>query len=191
MWEWLWNFFKKNMSFDLVATCVIVLILIYFLVTTEKKTYKFQGLNGIQVPQEFIQARPKTQKPKRVNKMEERCRDIFQNIFKRPFKSVRPDFLKNPVTKKNLELDGYCETIYTPLGKGIAFEYDGMQHSHYNPHFHKGGVDEFVYQTKKDSFKDQKCKEMGILLIRIPYYVVTEDLEKYIRDKLVKKGMRI
>jgi len=179
------------MSFDLVMTCIIVLILIYFLCTTEKKTYRFQGLNGLHVSQQYIAARPLPEKKGRFNKMEEKCRKIFQDIFQKPFNSVRPDFLKNPVTKKNLELDGFCPNVYTSLGKGLAFEYDGIQHSKYSPHFHRNGAQEFIYQTKKDSFKDQRCKERGILLIRIPHYVIENDLETYIKQKLRNKGMKV
>lgn len=189
MWNWVYEFFKKNMSFDLVITCIIVLIILYFLCTTEKKTYEFQGLGEVKVTQEYIAARPRKES-KRKHKMEEKCRAIFEDIFKRMFNSVRPDFLKNPVTKKNLELDGFCPDIYTPIGKGIAFEYDGVQHAKFSPHFHKEEQD-FIYQTKKDSFKDRRCKERGILLIRIPHYVIEADLEKFIKQKLRNKGMKV
>ena len=39
---------------------------------------------------------------KKQFKSEERCREIFEGIFKKPFPSVRPDWLKNPQTKQNL-----------------------------------------------------------------------------------------
>lgn len=131
----------------------------------------------------------KPKKAPRVNKHEERCREIFEDLFGTKFKSVRPDWLANPVTKKNLELDGFAPDIRTKLGRGLAFEYDGEQHARYNKHFHKGGPEEFIYQTKKDSWKDMKCKEKGVLLIRIPHYVVFQDLERYIKQRLVKEGL--
>jgi len=133
----------------------------------------------------------KPKKEKKVNQHEERCREIFQNIFRAKFKSVRPDWLKNPVTNSNLELDGFNANIPTKLGKGLAFEYDGVQHAEYNKHFHRKGPEEFVYQTKKDSWKDKRCKEMGILLIRIPHFIVFHDLERYIKQKLDKEGVRV
>lgn len=123
------------------------------------------------------------------NKHEEKCRDIFQDTFKAPFKSVRPDWLKNPVTGKNLELDGFNKDIKTPVGTGLAFEYDGEQHAKYNRHFHRKGPIEFEYQVKKDTWKDLKCKERGILLMRIPHYIDYYDLESYIKDKLRTLGI--
>lgn len=130
----------------------------------------------------------KKKKPK-LNKHEERCREIFQKIYNYRFKSIRPKWLKNPVTGKNLELDGYCPYIATPLGRGLAFEYDGKQHATYVPHFHRHGPQEFLYQYKKDSWKDLKCKHEGVMLVRIPHMVIYEDLERYITNKLHKLGM--
>lgn len=134
---------------------------------------------------------PQRQPRLRVNKSEERCREIFEQIFNKPFPSVRPDFLKNPSTKRNLELDGYCPDIITPMGKGLAFEYDGIQHHQPTRHFHGNNPYEFVYQVQKDRFKDSKCREMGILLIRIPHYIPYHDLERNIRNKLKQHKVKI
>lgn len=124
-------------------------------------------------PQNYLYQQPK----KKVNKTEEICRDIFEKIFKKKFPSVRPVFLKNPVTGHNLELDGYCEELK------LAFEYDGVQHAEFNKHFHKR-PNEFIYQIKKDDFKSKKCKIEGIDLIRIPHYIHKESLEDYIKKEI-------
>lgn len=121
----------------------------------------------------------------RWNKHEERCREIFQDIFHRPFPSVRPDFLINTITGEPLELDGYCEDIPTPIGRGLAFEYDGSQHSKFTPFFHKNPY-QFAYQVKKDAIKSQICEKRRILLIRIPSFVAYHDLDRYIRQKLAQ-----
>ena len=89
---------------------------------------------------------------------EEKCRKIFQDLFKKEFRSVRPDWLKNPWTYQNLELDGYNPDIVTTLGKGLAFEYDGVQHSRFTPLFHSC-VGDFEYQVMKDSLKDEMCRD--------------------------------
>lgn len=137
------------------------------------------------------ETKPSIKKPeKRINKTEEKCRTIFENIFKVEFKTIRPDWLKNPVPNgKNLELDGFNPTIKTPIGQGLAFEYDGEQHSKYNKHFHRSGPMEFVYQTKKDTWKDMKCKEKKIILIRIPHFILSHDLERYIKEKINRLGI--
>jgi hypothetical protein len=119
--------------------------------------------------------------PKRGEwKNENRCRDIIQKIFQKEFKSVRPDFLKNPVTGKNLELDCYNEELK------LAFEIDGVQHAKYTPYFHRGGVAQFEYDLKKDDFKTKKCKLEGVDLIRIPHFILPNNLEDYIRKEIDK-----
>ncbi len=127
-------------------------------------------------------------KKKKIYKHEERCREIFEGIFEKRFNSVRPDWLKNPLTKQNLELDGFCPSIQTHLGKGLAFEYDGVQHSQYNSYFHDTPKN-FVSQFKKDTLKDQICKKKGVLLIRIPHHIKYTELDKYIVEQLMKNNL--
>jgi hypothetical protein len=144
----------------------------------------------VRIPKEYIKKKdPKKKKDIYIN--EERCRKIFQDIFKVEFKSVRPGWLKNPATGHNLELDGFNPDIKTRLGYGLAFERDGGQHGRYIPHFHRSGPEEFLYQVKKDEWKDLRCKEKGILLIRIPEFVAPSDLERYIKTKLRKEGFDV
>jgi len=115
-------------------------------------------------------------------KNETRCREIMETLTGKPFVSIRPEWLKNPATGRNLELDGYNEELK------LAFEYDGNQHSSFNPHFHKTPQD-FVDQGKRDLIKDKLCKERGVTLIRIPSFVAFDDLERYIGVKLKDAGL--
>jgi hypothetical protein len=172
-----------------LVLCVLCLVL-YFIYYRKKKKYKFRGLGGWnpatgEVDDSYYEKSRKQKKKRKIggNKHEEECRKIFQKLFQKKFKSIRPDWLSNPVTGKNLELDGYCPDIVTPLGEGLAFEYDGQQHAKHTKAFHKS-EDEFTYQVKKDHWKNAKCKEKGIVLIRIPYYVSFFELEKYIKSEL-------
>jgi hypothetical protein len=186
-------------NIDTIAVFIIVIAVLYCLFTTklEPRIFKFSDVNVITpegkvpwsygLPHTKLHTKPK--KKAKLNKHEERCRGIFQEIYNERFKSVRPSWLKNPVTGKNLELDGFCPSIRTPIGIGLAFEYDGVQHSKYNKHFHRHGPDEFLYQCKKDSWKDIKCKKEGVFLVRIPHFVSYEDLEKYITNKLSKNKL--
>jgi len=171
----------------------IIIAIVYFVFISKSKRPALERLEdfaeevlgaakNIRVPQKLIK------KPKRVNKHEERCREIFQDIFGVKFKSCRPEWLENPVTHKNLELDGFNATIKTPIGRGLAFEYDGAQHSKFTPRFQRN-PDEFVYQCKKDSWKDLRCKQEGILLIRIPSFVAFQDLERFIKQKIKREGL--
>jgi len=119
---------------------------------------------------------------------EERCRIIFENIFGVSFERCRPNFLKNPKTGKNLELDGYNSTIITPLGMGLAFEYNGEQHYTYVPKFHKSPED-LIDQQERDRLKVALCKKNKVLLITIPYNIPISDLESYIKRKIYLEGV--
>lgn len=177
-----WKFF---LTIEFIIGLIVVCFALYTMYHTKKKFT--QGFN-INIPSIIIKPKKK-KKSQSYNKHENRCREIFENIFNQKFKSVRPDWLKNPVTEKNLEIDGYCDHIETDIGIGLGYEYDGKQHSSYVPHFHKGGLDEFKYQMKKDEWKDLACKKRGVLLIRIPHFVDYNDLERYIKNKLKKNNL--
>lgn len=183
-------------NMDTIFIFIVICVFVYFLYTTKKKRYPFFGQKYGLAPSKkyktpkILRRKHKKEKNKRINKHEERCRSIFQSLFNSKFKSVRPAWLKNPVTGRNLELDGYCPEIQTPLGLGLAFEYDGAQHSKFTKHFHKNGVNEFAYQIKKDNFKDLKCKEKGILLIRIPHYIAYPDLDRYIKSQCHRYNLK-
>lgn len=132
---------------------------------------------------EFIKKfneRPQKAAP-RVNKTEEMCRKIIEKIYNRKFPSERPDFLKSPMTKKNLELDCYNRDLK------IALEYNGQQHYNYTPHFHRSKK-AFYAQVHRDDWKRKKCAEHGICLIEVPYWVIPINLEEYITNELRKKG---
>lgn len=200
MFDFIWNkkfqwWLLTVLHIETLVIIGVIILIIYFAyfgkledLNVEKLKADFFGHIGeIKVDKNGSSAT----KPKKVWKHEERCREIFEEIFDTRFKSVRPDFLKNPVSNKNLELDGFAPNIETKLGKGLAFEYDGVEHSQYNKHFHRSGPEEFLYTCQKDSWKDLKCKEKGILLIRIPHFVAFNDLERFIKNKLRKEGLFI
>lgn len=129
-------------------------------------------------PPSTLSALPASQSKRKINryKSEKESRRIVESIFGKSFHSMKPDFLEFE-NGSNLELDMYNEEMK------LAFEYQGIQHSKYTPYFHKK-YEDFLYQQKKDEWKRNKCREMGILLIEIPHTVKFEDLEQYIKDKL-------
>ncbi len=114
-------------------------------------------------------------------KYESKCRDIMEQLFNLPFPIVRPAFLKYPLTKRNLELDMYNAQLQ------LAVEYQGLQHTIYMPFLHKDEED-FAKQQRRDQFKRERCRELGITLIEIPYSVRYEQLETYIIQELYRVG---
>jgi hypothetical protein len=110
---------------------------------------------------------------KRGLKNEELCRSIFESIFNKPFPSIRPNFLKNPLTKKNLELDGYNEELK------LAFEYNGIQHYKFNEKFHRSEKD-LIDQQRRDKLKQELCDKNNVTLITVPYTVNENKMKPYI-----------
>jgi hypothetical protein len=102
----------------------------------------------------------------------------MEDRFGEPFPKARPSCLRNPVTGENLELDIYNETL------GLAVEYNGKQHYHFNSHFHRGSNDRFQNQQYRDLIKKQLCEENGIFLITVPYSLKEDEIPDYLDQKL-------
>lgn len=153
----------------LVLLSIGMLFILYLL-----KSYipYFKHLNSIEYKSSV---KPKTIKNKKIH--ETKCRQIIESIYNKPFPSIRPSWLKNH-TNKNLELDMYNEELK------LAIEYDGEQHYKYSPFFHKSPND-LIKQQERDKLKENICKGKGIRLIRIPYTVKFNELESYIKSKIV------
>lgn len=176
MLEWL--------HLETIGLVIIAVMVVFFWLKGRKKKYTFEGFGMFTTAN---RAKSKVKK-RATSKMEEKARVIFEEYFGVKFRPSRPNWLKNPTTGKNLELDGFNQYIRTPIGKGVAFEYDGQQHAKYTPHYHKSG-EEFVYQCAKDDWKDVTCRTRGVLLVRIPHYILEDDLKNFIVGKLQRAGV--
>lgn len=117
-------------------------------------------------------------RPGSSKKHENRCREILENIFyPHLFPSVRPNFLKNPKTGRNLEIDCYNDLLR------VGLEYQGVQHRKYTEWYHRS-IDDFEKQVKRDLFKKKRLEKENIFMIYVPDTINYKDLEKYIRKKL-------
>lgn len=101
--------------------------------------------------------------------------DIICKITGKQFEKVRPNWLKNK-KGNNLELDMYSSDLH------CAIEYQGEQHDHFMPHFHKS-QNEFNNRIKDDKVKEEICKDHGVTLIKIPHTQPLETLHEYIIEK--------
>lgn len=110
------------------------------------------------------------------------CRKTLETIFDLPFNKSRPRFLKNPETRRNLELDGYNEDL------ALAFEYQGVQHRIYPNKYHKT-ENEFKEQIRRDIFKKEKCNKYNIelLIIYDDEIVGYHEIPEYIANMLPSK----
>ena len=119
-------------------------------------------------------------KPPKESRGERKCREVLEKIFNKPFPKSRPDFMFNPVTNENLEID--CFNLDMKLG----CEYNGRQHYHYNKWMHKGSFSNFRAQQYRDRLKRESCQKLGIRLIEVPYTVKVEGIEDFIKTELKK-----
>jgi hypothetical protein len=109
----------------------------------------------------------------RKSKGEKFCCQALEQIYGKPFFTVRPNFLKNPETSRNLELDCYNHEVK------IAVEYNGIQHYVW-PNFTGQTKTEFENQVRRDEFKREMCDRNGVYLITVPYSVPHNQIKNYI-----------
>lgn len=109
------------------------------------------------------------------------CRSHLEHRFNVKFDRRRPDFLKNPITKNNLELDCFNEKLK------LGLEYNGKQHYEYVPKFHKSKSD-FHNQKYRDEIKKRLCYENGVDFIEVPYTINNDNIPSYIDAALEKLG---
>ena len=104
-------------------------------------------------------------------------KNILQDLTRRKWDKIRPDFLKNQVTGQNLEFDCWNEEF------GVAVEVQGEQHYKYIPYFHKN-YEHFRNQQYRDELKRMMAKNNDIKLIEVPYKMIKKDLRGFLRKEL-------
>lgn len=76
----------------------------------------------------------------------------------------------------------------------LAFEYNGQQHYAKVPYFHRND-DAFTKQQSRDEYKTNRCKQLGIKLIIIPYYQINSNLDskliEVITEHLVENNIPV
>lgn len=107
------------------------------------------------------------------SRLEIYTRLYFERKFGVPFPNVRPDWLQNDESGRNLELDGLNE-VY-----GLAFEVQGRQHYEHVPTF-QATVADFQKQVKHDLRKQLVCARRGIRLVIVPPLRDEEEVRKYL-----------
>lgn len=195
MFKSLRNFWNRNGWFIIVIFCAISLVILYiyreenripneagiplteFSTINDRKMSLHQTLNAIMPKFRYEKKRKITQE----SRGERATRQALLKIYGFPFTKIRPLFLKNGETGKNLEIDAYNSRLR------LGVEYNGRQHYAFTPGFHKSYYD-FAKMQERDEVKRRKCAENGIVLIEIPYTVKESDIEKYLRIKLRNLG---
>ena len=172
----------KTRGFEyLVILSIFILLFMYFINGRKKGTYAQKYLSYSTAEGQIMRYH---EKEKSESKPEAITRNILQRIFKKQFISVRPDFLRNPVTGQNLEIDCYNDELK------LGVEYNGKQHEEYVPFFHryKGN---FTKQRYRDELKKLMCENNGITLISIPSYLPYNKIEPFLINQLNNNGFYV
>jgi hypothetical protein len=114
-------------------------------------------------------------------KSQEICCRIMETFTGEKFeRNAKPWFLKNPETKRSLEVDCYNE-------KYGGLEFNGIQHYRYPNPFHKTEED-FIKYIRKDKYKVSQFERVGKNLIVVPYTIDKSDLADFISSRLPDDG---
>ena len=127
---------------------------------------------------------PPIPKEEKLSKGERACKEYVEEYFGKSFTRCRPDFMQNPVTKENLELDLYNEELK------LAIEYNGRQHYEYVPFMHTT-KESFYSQQYRDLIKQDLCKKNGIELIIVPYKIPDSEIPRFMENEITKIGKNI
>jgi len=179
MWSTLCNFWNSY-GFEILIVLVLIGALLYKLWNGSKQGTWSTAYNY--TPKKRGVSRRAYSTPTGYSKGELECRRVLEKLFSRPFPSVRPSFLRNPVTgTHNLELDCYNADLR------LAVEYNGRQHYEHTSYFHRS-KDTFHYQKARDWIKEKLCNDHGVTLITVPYTVKISGIEGYLRKELQNRG---
>jgi hypothetical protein len=190
-----WSTFTEWISsFEGIVFCTIIILFFIFIISEiRKKKGENYEMFTTDIKVQPIKKRKGKKRRGKGRSYEGRVRKILQELYNKPFQSIRPDWLKNPETGRNLEIDCYDDDIQTIVGKGLGIEVDGEAHFKYTEYFHKSPQD-FIQQVKRDKMKDEMCEQHGLLLIRVPYFVMVasdEEIKSFIKEKMEGKILSI
>jgi hypothetical protein len=170
----LYNWIENN-YFEILLCCSIIIILILAIFRINKRgswsdSYYYESSKQ---SHKLLDS-----KSLQTSKGELRCKQYLENYFSEKgykFPKSRPDFMVNRVTgdKYNLELD-------------LAVEYNGEQHYKYIPFFHKN-KEAFYNQKYRDEIKRIRCRDLGIILIEVPYTELY-NIDNYLKRELNNYG---
>ncbi|SNW62732.1 Putative helicase nuclease [Orpheovirus IHUMI-LCC2] len=114
-------------------------------------------------------------KPK--NRYEKIVCETLSKIYGKHFYTTRPNFLKTPDSRKNLEIDCYNPDLR------IGGEVNGEQHYKFPNRYHDT-IEKFKRQVWNDRFKINRCDQLGIYLVRIPYNINYNKIPEYVVSKI-------
>ncbi len=160
----------------------IILVLAIYNYRDENKKGKWSENFVYHNDQSMPKIKPDMSEVGKESKLEIMVKNILQDLTRRNWDKIRPDFLKNQVTGQNLEFDCWNEEF------GIAVEIQGQQHYKYTPFFHKN-YEAFRNQQYRDELKRMMAKNNDIKLIEVPYNIPPKKMRDFVRKELQRCGV--
>lgn len=183
----------KNYGWHIVLGSILLVLFILFLINQCSMDSVAVSVSISDIYEYFLSLifRPPVSRSRRriayqqqgqTSRGEFQCKEFVEFYFQRPFEKIRPEFLKNPVTGENLELDMYNDDLK------IAIEYNGSQHYHYNSFMHKNSRDRFQNQQYRDLIKADLCAKAGIRLVVVPYTIAPDQIASFLFEEFRRLG---
>src|SRR3990167_9384012 len=128
-------------------------------------------LDKLKKDEEIVKVKQVTPKEEKLNirvnnftsKGEAMCKQVLEEIYPgHLFYTIRPNWLRNPASGRNLEIDCYNKELC------IGVEYNGQQHYDFPNGWHKSH-EEFKKVLIHDEYKKKVCKAKGVILVSVPY----------------------
>ena len=109
-------------------------------------------------------------------------RQSLERLLGAPCPKARPSFLLNPRSGRALELDCFC----APLK--LAYEVQGEHHFAWPSSFlrTRAEFDGPGGQLERDALKRERCEELGIKLLEVPFTVHRSAIPAYVRQLLIE-----
>lgn len=109
------------------------------------------------------------------SKLEDRVIAIIEKITQKKFKSIHPDWLRDPEMDVPLELDGYNDELK------VAVEVQGPGHIKPIP---GESYEKYLRRITRDQYKKEQCAKHGITLIVMDYRISPHNMWSYIKSRL-------
>ena len=146
-----------------------------------------EKINNIEVTDSNNNNIEEASNSKKMSSLEKMTLEILIKLFPNYIfdRNIRPNFMKNDLTGRNLELDFYSEKLE------LAIECQGKQHVEGIPFFHgKGetGDKNFAGQVQRDEDKIKLCAKKGINLVLVYYNESYEEIHNKIKNSIYIKS---
>ena len=190
-----WKYYWEENGFECMAIFSVIVILLLFFYnwfSNKSGTYTPRAAGWVKQRSNATSFGPPPHDPYfnyrehtvRDSKLELLTKYHLEDLFQQPFWKIRPQFLKNELTGKNMEIDLFNKDLR------LAVEVQGVQHYKFTPRYHLTEA-HFYEQVDRDRRKANNCRNSGINLIEVPYHIKEKDVRQFLVKRLKEHGYQV